>query len=179
MSLLVTGFGPFLDVSDNPSAQLAERAPSAHQIIEVSFRAVDDFLDQLAVRPPTELLSIGVATSASQLRFETVAHNRIGPTPDVLGEVWGPGPIDPAGPPMRAGTLWMPEWLEESELSIPSTDAGGYLCNYLYFQALTRLPHTRVGFLHVPPPERVELSIQEDFVAALCQAISQESEGMS
>jgi pyroglutamyl-peptidase len=35
-----------------------------------------------------------------------------------------------------------------------SDDAGGYLCNHLFYEMLTRLPDGAVaGFVHVPPLE--------------------------
>jgi pyroglutamyl-peptidase len=164
MKLLVTGFGPFGDFAENPSSVLAATSGSPFEVLEVSFRAVDAFLDQVSGDAPESLLCIGVAAKAEKIRFETVAHNKIGPTPDVCGEVWGPGPINAAAPPMHAGTLWNPMLLQETSLSEPSSDAGGYLCNYLYFQALSRLPQSRIGFLHVPSFEKIRDEVQVRFL---------------
>ena len=151
VELLVTGFGPFGDNAENPSAWLAEQSMASFEILEVSFRAVDQFVEGLSKNPPQALLCIGLAQKARVMRLETVAHNWIGPTPDVLGEVWGPGPIDPRLPSQLSSTLWTAEdflMLDEAE---PSADAGGYLCNYLLFKAIRALPTSQVAFLHVPP----------------------------
>lgn len=174
MNLLVTGFGPFGEVSENPSAKLAEACGAEFEVIEVSFRAVDDFIAKRTKAPPELFLAIGVAARAEKMRFETVARNWIGPTPDARGEVWGPGPIDPAAPSMRAGNLWKPEWLAESELSCPSVDAGDYLCNYLYHQAIVHLPPSKVGFLHVPSFDRITFAIQAEIVGSLVQTLNAE-----
>lgn len=164
MRLLITGFGPFGDVSENPSSVLAASNGMPFEILEVSFSAVDAFIDRISADTPDAILCLGVAAKAEKIRFETVAHNKIGPTPDVRGEVWGPGPIDPAAPPMQAGTLWNPILLQETSLSEPSADAGGYLCNYLYYQAITRFPNSKIGFLHVPSFEKIADEVQVQFL---------------
>ena len=56
-----------------------------------------------------------------------------------------------------------------------SNDAGCYLCNYIYYQALRRLPpNVGVGFVHVPPlavlpldEQRLQLSRLIDAVEAI------------
>ncbi|MEJ5171915.1 MAG: hypothetical protein WHU10_13085, partial [Fimbriimonadales bacterium] len=150
---LVTGFGPFGTFDENPSQALAERCSKPHEVLEVSFRGVDEFLRSLAESPPRRLLLMGVAGGATKLRVEWVARNAIGSHPDVRGEVYGPGPIDPRLPPNLAATLWTHEpYGQPSELWEPSVDAGTYLCNYAFFRSLASLTTTLVGFLHVPPP---------------------------
>jgi pyroglutamyl-peptidase len=150
--LLVTGFGPFLSVDENPSALLAEKSGFPHHVLEVSFAAVDAFLEQLDSNSFDRLLMIGVARGAEKMRIELVARNLIGETPDVLDVVQGPGPIDPTAPAQLGGTLWRsPSLLNETDHWIPSVDAGTYLCNYIYFRALQAFPNKEIGFLHVPP----------------------------
>jgi pyroglutamyl-peptidase len=154
--MFVTGFGPFGSISKNPSANLAESCGKPFCVIEVSFRAVDTFLQELDPASFKKLLLIGVAGGAESFRIETVARNEIGAAPDVAGEVWGPGPIEPRLPRQLAATLWSaPELLSECADWAPSVDAGTYLCNYIFFQALRRFPEKSVGFLHVPPFEKV------------------------
>jgi pyroglutamyl-peptidase len=153
VQLLVTGFGPFAEAQDNPSGQLAQACGKPYGVLEVAYQAVDEFFDRLAQEPPEAILLIGVDVRARRMRLETVAHNRIGPKPDVRGEVWGPAPIDPLAPAQLAATLWTPEALRETEAKHPCSDAGGYLCNYSFFRAAHLCPSARVGFLHVPPFE--------------------------
>lgn len=159
MNLFVTGFGPFGSIAENPSAELARACGLDHRILEVSFRAVDEFVAQ-GLHGYDGLLAIGVNANAPKLALETVAKNEIGPGADVLGEVRGPGPIDPRLPMNVAATLWTEELLRETDLWNLSTSAGNYLCNYLFFQAATLLPGLRVGFLHVPVFETLDRSKQ-------------------
>lgn len=159
--ILVTGFGPFGEFGENPSQTLAERSGLPFEVLEVSFRAVDAFVDRIAAEPPDRLLLMGVAGGAARLRIEWVARNRIGSLPDVRGEVYGPGRIDPRRPPNLAATLWPHEPFGQAcEHWEPSVDAGTYLCNYVFFRALEALPATRTGFLHVPPTDALSLDAQ-------------------
>lgn len=160
MSLLVTGFGPFGEVTDNASARLAESSGHPFAVIEVAYAALDEFIDLLRKNPPDEMLLLGVDIKASKMRLETVAHNHIGSKTDMRGEIWGPGPIDPQAPPQISATLWTPEALEPNEFCEPGYDAGGYLCNYSFFRAAQFLTSTRVGFIHIPPFEGLKKETQ-------------------
>ena len=160
MSLLVTGFGPFGEVTDNASAHLAESSGHPFAVIEVAYAALDEFIQKIAKNPPEEMLLLGVDINAKKMRLETVAHNHIGSKTDVRGEVWGPGPIDPQVPPQLSATLWNPEALEPNDYCEPGYDAGGYLCNYSFFRAAQFLTNTRVGFIHIPTFETLKQEIQ-------------------
>lgn len=172
MRLLVTGFGPFGDVGDNPSAWLAERLGTPYRILEVSYTAVDDFVEELQADPPDALLLMGVASGAERMRVETTGRNLTGSIPDVEGRLAGPGPIDPTGPPQLGATLWRaPEFFETNDLWETSVDAGSYLCNYALYRCLQALPNVSVGFLHVPLPDQVPLERQLEVVRTLVDSI--------
>ena len=179
--VLVTGFLPFGDHAVNPSALLAESCGRPFEIVEVSFVAVDAFLDRLRSTPaPDVLLMLGLRGGGTTLDLEMVARNHVGPSPDMRGEIRGPGPIDPAGPGLLTTTLFAALPPVATELFSPSDDAGCYLCNYIYYRALRLLPPpTRVGFVHVPPPEAMPLDEQRrrllHFLAAT-EAMATESQ---
>jgi len=170
MKLLVTGFGPFGSIAENPSSELAQSCGLDFRIVEVSFRAVDEFVEA-DLEDCDALLAIGVKASAKKMTIETVARNDIGPTPDVLGEVQGPGPIDPRLPQNIAATLWSQELLCETEDWTQSTSAGGYLCNYLFYSAASRCPGKRIGFLHVPTFETLQKIDQERILGLILRAL--------
>lgn len=157
----MTGFGAFGAFATNPSAQLAAGSGCRHEVLEVAFEAVDAFLQGLDPVSFDALLLLGVAGKADRMRVETVARNRIGAAPDVRGVVQGPGPVDPAAPPLLAATLWPPELLADTSCREASVDAGDYLCNYVFFRALQAFPQGRVGFLHVPPVEALPIETQQ------------------
>lgn len=172
-ALLVTGFLAFGDVVENPSALLAERCGARHALLEVAYDAVDAFLNGLCDAPPPQvLLMLGVARRAGEIRLERTARNKVGPLPDVRGQARPPGEIEPGAPAEIAGTLFNPHFAA-SGMSF-SDDAGDYLCNYIYYRALRRLPQsTRVGFVHVPPLEAVPLDIQHRTLTGLLDALRQ------
>ncbi|MCH7945509.1 MAG: hypothetical protein IIC73_05770 [Armatimonadetes bacterium] len=169
--LMVTGFEPYLDNGENPSQRLAEECGQRFEVLEVAFGAVDEFVETVNRSGFDSWLAIGLADKAETMLVETVGHNRIGPMPDARGEVHGPGPIDPTGPSMLACTLWPPELLAETEFRKPSTDPGGYLCNYVLYRALRRFPEKRVGFLHVPKFDHVPFDTQLDELRAIIKEL--------
>ncbi len=165
MKIFVTGYGPFLNFGENPSQWLAENSGLPHRILEVSYKAVDEFIASDEASAYDTLLHLGLAGNADRFRFETTARNSIGKTPDALGEIHGPTKIDPFGLPQVASTLWKdPACFVETERSHPSTDAGDYLCNYLLYKSIIAHPGKRVGFLHIPPPTAIALKGQLEFL---------------
>ena len=155
---LVTGFGPFGSFAANPSSQLAAECGRPFEILEVSYSAVDQFLSQLPAESFDRLVMLGVAGQSQRMRFETVARNWVGSTPDVRGVILGPRPIDANAPPQfsRSPSHAFP-LNEHWEASV---DAGEYLCNYVFFRACQRFPAKRLHFIHVPPFEALPPEIQ-------------------
>ena len=152
MRVLTTGYGPFLSVTENPSGWLVERCGAPYVVLPVSYAAVDKFLAELDPDSFDALVMVGVHGRARKMRLESVARNVVGKTPDVDQVVLGPGKIDPAGPDRIATSLWRNNWWPEASQSFTLTkDAGGYLCNYIFYRAAQRFPEKQVGFLHVPP----------------------------
>jgi pyrrolidone-carboxylate peptidase len=169
---LITGFGPFGSFDENPSGLLAERSGRPFERLEVSFEAVDCFLAALSAAPPDRLLLMGVAAGADRFRIETQGRNVVGASKDVLGVVRGPGQIDARGPEAIQASLWPQSVLEPCECCAPSDDAGDYLCNYVFYCSLDRLPGTEVGFLHVPPVTSRTLDWQESCLGQLLKALN-------
>ncbi len=158
--MIVTGFGPFGQVTLNPSGWLAERSGKPHRTVEVSFRAADALIEQLKMEPFQGLLMLGVAGLEPKMRVEMFARNEIGRTLAVDGEDRA-GYIDQTMPALLGSSLW------RRALDFPpapfwrlSFDAGNYLCNYLAFRALQAFPGKRIGFLHVPDPSVVPCETQ-------------------
>lgn len=175
--LLVTGFGPFGSVAENPSGWLAEHSGHPYRLIEVSFAATDEFVTEAPSLGYERFLLMGVSGGAERFHLETVARNEIGPTPDVRGVVAGPGPADPSIPARLGGTLWQtPGLVAEHDPWAMSTDAGTYLCNYLFFRVVQACPAVKVGFLHVPLAEKVPLETQLEWLKALLNELLEADE---
>lgn len=189
--VLVTGFGAFRDIESNPSQWLAERVVKHDRlldsrlsedrlspphfigegknelssirvrVLEVSYAAVDEFVSELDGDSFDAWLMMGVHGSAERMHLECVARNWCGVGEDVRGEVRGPGMIDPALPGQLHGSLFA------GRGEGVTIDAGGYLCNYLFFRGVARFPEKRIGFLHVPRAEVMELEVQWEFVSEI------------
>jgi pyroglutamyl-peptidase len=167
-TILVTGFGPFPGAPHNPTEGLVKRlsrepAPHATRLVthvfRTSYAAVDHELPALLRRHrPDALLMFGLATKAAHLRVETRARNILAPLADADGIVPEMRPIAPG----RQATLRLPTPARQLLAAASaarveaalSSDAGGYLCNYLCWRAAmaARLPHGPhlTAFIHVP-----------------------------
>lgn len=154
MRWLVTGYGPFEQIIDNVSARVARESGYPFEILEVSYAAVDRFIDQLDPNSFDGWIAMGHDHRATRIRVESLGRNAIGPRPDVRGEGRLNAPINVGGPDTIAATAWIaPELKAESSDWVVTDDAGSYLCNYVLYQALEAFPDKYIGFLHLPPSE--------------------------
>lgn len=169
MRAILQGFGPDLEIDENPS-QLIVEALGDRQLPEVELvpvvwpnstatvRAAVPRL--LADHEPDLWLGLGLAPRRSELSIERRAVNRLDfPYPDADGYVAEDDPIETAGPPsidsdIRTDAV-LDEWRRHGIEGHLSDDAGAFLCNaslYLALRISGRLGSgTRCGFIHVPP----------------------------
>ena len=165
-TLLVTGFGPFLHVADNPSGALAQ---SLDGVRIGSFRIVGLRLPVSYARAPAATLEaawahraaavvgFGVASTRPDVTVERHARRRCDLThADVDGRRLRR--LAPRGAPDRLDATVDVDAACAAMGAEPSDDAGGYVCNAWLYRALSALPGTPVGFVHVPAagcdPER-------------------------
>ena len=186
--LLITGFGAFEGVEENPSGALASSLDGDPGVVgvelPVTFRgsaeAWDEALAGLAPRRPAALLSLGVHRRGS-FRLErragaTLSTGRpdcAGETGDALSGAMGGGAgdlattllLEPLAEALRAGG-----WEGEGE---HSEDAGGFVCERIYRHVLMRGAELGVPglFLHVPPLAAAPLERQVGPVRSLGEAL--------
>lgn len=174
--LLVTGFGPFLEVQDNPSGRLAEAVDGVRlgRPGEPGLRVVGAVLpvdyDEAPARTVSLARSLGafaIVGTGVALGREQVCVERWGrrlARPD-LADVGGRrlADLEPGGP-VRVEATAPVVALAQALGALVSEDAGGYVCNawlYRVLRALARSPGVApdVAFLHIPPqglaPERL------------------------
>jgi pyroglutamyl-peptidase len=183
VKVLVTGFEPYGVLAENPSEtivrELSRRAavrPDDYPELRVAILPTEFAKAERAIRellhndPPDVLLALGVAPRAQGLRLERTARNRDDAAlSDNAGEQRSSAPIVPDGPDTFESTVpiqAMQAALEQLGVSVTvSDDAGGYVCNHLFYTARhvidsRRLP-TRCGFVHVPLcTEQVDTDMQ-------------------
>jgi len=152
--ILVTGFGPFLKVSDNPSGRLAlsldGRTLAGHKVVgrvlPVSYERAPALTLALVGEQGvfSLVLGTGVATTRTTACVESVAHAECGQQPDVDGQCM-----------LQLGHKEVASTLDAARLADClgaelSSDAGGYVCNAWLYRVAAALPQTAVGFVHVP-----------------------------
>lgn len=153
MRVLLSGFGPFGEVTSNPTERLARRFGGV--ALPTSFaRAPRQLFEQ--VDRHDVVLMLGVAESSEDFRVETLGHNRdAARIVDVDGEQ-PRGAIVEGGPdtlPVTIDAEGMLAAIRRAGLAASlSPSAGAYVCNRLLYVTLHRLQGaaTRAGFLHVP-----------------------------
>lgn len=169
--VLITGFGPFPGAPVNPTEALIRRleAEPGHlsglcdirtAVLPVEYAAVPDLLADLGRRhSPDIAIHFGLSAEAEGFTLERLARNEIAAgKPDNAGGQPKSACIVDAGEGISSSLPLdeIAERLTEAGLSWSwSDDAGGYLCNYLFY--LSRSPHFPAlsapmsGFVHVPP----------------------------
>ncbi|MEZ4335383.1 MAG: hypothetical protein R3B82_02045 [Sandaracinaceae bacterium] len=168
MRVLTTGFGPFLEHAVNPSDALA-RALDGRKALGVALRACSPLPVEhgraaaLAIEAARRhrvdaIVAFGLAAGTPRIRVEHRGRNRgTSPHPDAAGRRVA-GAVIPGAPASRAATL-PPDRVREALAAAgiatdTSDDAGGYVCNDLYY----RLLHAgwRTLFVHLPPDVAVD-----------------------
>ncbi len=164
---LITAFEPFADVERNPSEDLIRalevRFSPAELIAEtlrVEYESAGARIEDLiATHRPRLVLLVGVARRADLACLERLARNWDDcETADNVGLIRQGAAIDPSGPETAAATAPLDRWsavAREAGLTVElSDDAGGFLCNHVFYrarQAIERLSlDAPCGFLHLP-----------------------------
>ncbi|OQR91109.1 hypothetical protein ACHHYP_04975 [Achlya hypogyna] len=175
MKVILTGFGKFYNILENPSTYLVQTLRddphvTETRVIETAAVAVKQELAPLwdharASGEPTLFFHLGVDDSAEEVHFEECAYNLADfCIPDEAG--WEPQEeiIFEGEPDVIHTSLPVAKLVEEVGLGCTtSTDPGHYVCNYTYFHSLV---HTKshanqfVLFVHVPPFEVLPMEDQ-------------------
>ncbi|HVA30560.1 MAG TPA: hypothetical protein VMU58_04765 [Gaiellaceae bacterium] len=165
--VLVTGFEPFAGAAVNPSQRLVEALAAellpgvelATAVLPVAYARAAAAL-RAAVRDaaPGVVICFGQADGRTGISVERFAHNLDSAVPvDNDGAVSG-AEIDPAGPVAYRSTLPVDAIVAalraEGVPAAESRDAGGFLCNHVFYVLMRLLeqerPETSGGFVHVP-----------------------------
>jgi pyroglutamyl-peptidase len=164
MKLLITAFGPFQEFTKNPSELVikawieqgvVQKNPNftiTFEIIPVSYSSVDEFQEIWKNDHYDLIVHLGVASNETKMRLEVLAQN-LKSGKDIDG-------VEPKSIPIIQGAQDAKTQIQFSILNqlcekYPSkirisNDAGTYLCNYIYYQSITRAKWgTKVLFIHI------------------------------
>jgi pyroglutamyl-peptidase len=160
--VLATGFEPFGGSGVNPSQQLVEALDGdiATALLPVSYaRAADALRAAVREAEPDVVICFGQADGRTGISIERFAHNLDEATTTDNDTAAGSGTaIDPTGPAAYPSTLPVDELVAalraEGIPAAPSRDAGGFLCNHVFYVLMGLLeaerPQAIGGFVHVP-----------------------------
>ena len=171
LRVVVTGYGKFMGITDNPSANLAAKLAQIgvkggiveYRRLDVTPQAVDDFIKDMKAHPPDVILSMGVTGGQSQL--EESPENHLGAAPDGNGvmmterEVIAGGedelhtdfPVETVEWALKKFGKKRETFTSLSDASY-SADRSAYLCNYIGYNLAAEFgdqPNTTAGFIHV------------------------------
>ena len=122
-------------------------------------RAAAALREAVRVAEPEVVICFGQADGRSGISVERFAHNLDEAATSDNDEAPGSGAaIDPLGPAAYASTLPVDAIVEALRArGLPaevSRDAGGFLCNHVFYVLMQSLKPGRCGgFVHVPPLE--------------------------
>ncbi|MEG6510130.1 pyroglutamyl-peptidase I [Methyloligella sp. 2.7D] len=183
--LLLTGFGPFPGVPENPTTRLVaelaarlEHRPGldlTQSLLATEWNHVAREAPALLERTrPDIAIHFGLCRGASAIRIERSAYNATASSADAAGR-------GPSAPDIRPGAAHrldtglpaaaLARHLRASGVhALPSLSAGRYLCNYLYYLSLdwaaARTPNALSLFVHIPPARSQGGYLDDDRILA-------------
>lgn len=192
-TLLLTGFGPFGEIKENPSLLLVRELEKT-LVLPDDFRLVTQILpvvydeagqqtrNLIRSKNPDILISFGVAASRDNISLERVALNlQDADIPDNADVLKRGDLIDPIGPKAYFSNLPLKDLQSVCETAggatAVSNHAGGYICNEVFYVAAQEIEalglSTRFGFIHLPEiAETAQMELKHDFdLSMLSKAI--------
>lgn len=172
MTSLITGFEPFGGSRMNSSEVVVTALAAAGEpgvitaVMPTSYRRAEArILELLHAHRPRAVLMLGEAEFAERIRLEQVALNLDDcDAPDNDGEVRVRQGIIKGAPVGYWSSLRLDSMAraarELGEEVVFSHDAGGFVCNHVFFaaahQIATAFPRSRCGFVHLPALNRLD-----------------------
>jgi pyroglutamyl-peptidase len=165
--VLVTGFEPFDGGTVNPSQRLVEALAAepppgvelATAVLPVAYaRSADALCAAVRAAEPDFVVCFGQADGRTGISVERFAHNLDSAEPVDNDGLSSGAEIDQAGPVAYRSTLPVAEIVAalraEGIPAAESRDAGGFLCNHVFYVLMRLLEQERLeargGFVHLP-----------------------------
>jgi len=168
LTVLVTGFGPYADYKTNPSWEAVKLLPDLFENqgvsknvdlivteISVSYEIVETKMKELIEKyNPSIVVHVGVSHASYCLNIEKQACSKGYTKPDVFDKYRNEDNVDHVVLKSNCNIEDICEAVNKHSdeincKAVASDDAGRYLCEYIYYQSLSRgVP--QVIFVHVP-----------------------------
>lgn len=182
MNILISGFKPFGPHTENPTQKIIEQLPKTlggvvidTVLLPVEYGRAFDVLDEALKKGAYEtVVMLGLAAGRKAINLEHHAINlRHATIPDEAGILKQFSPILDGGPILYESTLPYQHLIEtaskEGFALTLSTDAGGYVCNDVFYLMRHHYPTVTSGFVHVPDEKTVPLDEQVSIIQWLIQ----------
>jgi len=196
--LVVTGFGPFGDVTSNPTAMIIHELKQLKSqdlcqsfpvqilgVLEVSITGVEKFLEStrylFSTGAPRCFIHLGVDSGSKGFKLERKSFNNSNfRIPDALGHQPESCKID------NSQELDSPlccsfdieaalQTLQGEGFNVSaSDDPGRYLCNYVYYRS-SQVATRCVIFIHCPPFEEISMDNQVLFIRRAIALLSEQT----
>jgi pyroglutamyl-peptidase len=163
--IILTGFKPFMGDLTNPSEIICQNISFPNlitQVLPVDFnQAFLELKKTIEKEKPDYVIMLGQASGRDRICLEKVALNwNESKHPDESGNFVTPSKINPANEPLALMTKFpineLQDFLDQKNYPVKmSFSAGTYVCNNLYYKALTEFPNLKSIFIHVPYFEEV------------------------
>jgi pyrrolidone-carboxylate peptidase len=185
LRVVVTGYGAFMGITDNASANMAQKlaelgvkgAIVEYRRLDVTTNAVDGFIADMRKAPPDVILSMGVTGGQSQV--EEQPENKLDANEDGNGQLMQARQVRQGGQDVLHTDLpvdtidWALKPFGDQRQVFTSKsdpnyapDRSAYLCNYLGYNLATefgKTDATTAGFMHVTtstPADQMRAALQ-------------------
>ena len=162
--MIVTGFEPFGGLQVNTSESVVKSLAASDRVVTAVLptsyrRAEAQITELLRTHRPRAVILLGLAAKEAAMRLEQVALNLDdSAAADNDGDVRLRRRIVEGAPVGYWSSLPLEQMADDArrlgEEVAYSRDAGGYVCNHVFFVAMHRVssefPETRCGFVHLP-----------------------------
>lgn len=187
-NILLTGFESFGEFSSNPSELIVKSLDGENingctvkgLVLPVVFGEAGDLLIQAVEKfRPKAVICLGLAGKRQEISLERLAVNLDdADIPDNAGNKPVDLPVLADGPPACWSTLpvkaLLAALLEQGIPASLSMSAGTYVCNHVFYRllyALRDIPSIPAGFIHLPPPEILEVPGDEPGLSVLTRGV--------
>jgi pyroglutamyl-peptidase len=191
MKIVIVGFNPFggLDVNSSEalvrvlatSIKIHRTVKFITSILRTEYRYAGNEIARLIREiEPDVVVCTGMSSRNPFLQFEQVAQNwDCCSFADNVGDLRTGSPIIANGPPLYRATLpyyaWRSALDQQGIPSVLSEDAGGYVCNHVFYRACYEIDRwelkARCGLVHLPPIQKTGESHASQPLALTVQAI--------
>lgn len=178
--IILTGFGPFGDISSNPTEKLINSLKDELQdklyqlyVLPVSYDFCSSWSEEHISDSTSLIIHFGVSAKSNVIQLERTGKNIIGSSADVNGKA-PQRKILESGPEEIQSKLDLEsvqkELGEKGFNCEVSDNAGDYLCNFILYKSLMIAPEKSL-FVHVPPENVVSVPDLKDFTLELLRSL--------